>query len=130
MMDAERAGSRVRVRALSGGLNDQSESSAAAFRLDELVVIGIPEGLLLRGALMVYLLPLLLLLGGALLGQQFIGHSVADPAAVGGLIGLAGGFFINRWYSVRHRRDPAMHPQVLRRQANDPLACVQIRDPA
>jgi sigma-E factor negative regulatory protein RseC len=132
MMDAERAGSRARVRVLSGELSDANagESSATPLRLDEFVVIGIPEGLLLRGALMVYLMPLLLLFAGALLGQQFIDSALLDPAAVGGLTGLAGGFLINRWYSVRHRRDPAMHPQVLRRQAKDPLTCVQIRDPA
>jgi sigma-E factor negative regulatory protein RseC len=119
LLDSQRAGARARVRALT----------ADSYRLDDLVIVGIPEGLLMRGAIMVYLLPLLMLFAGALLGQQF-GGFVADPAAVGGLAGLAGGFFINRWYSVRHRRDPAMHPQVLRHQLNDSVACVQLRDPA
>lgn len=119
LLDGQRAGARARVRALS----------ALPLRVDDLVVIGIPEGLLIRGALMVYLLPLLLLFAGALIGQQFV-SSLADPAAVGGVAGLVCGFLINRWYSVRHRRDPAMHPQVLRHQANDPLSCVQLRDPA
>lgn len=130
IIDSERAGSRARVRALSSAFSSDNNSNSDSFRIDEQVVIGIPEGLLLRGALMVYLLPLLLLFAGALIGQHFFTNNMADPAAVGGLIGLAGGFFINRWYSVRHRRDPAMHPQVLRRQASDPLSCVQLRDPA
>jgi sigma-E factor negative regulatory protein RseC len=96
MLDSQRAGARVRVRALS----------TATFRVDDLVVVGIPEGLLMRGAVLVYLVPLLLLLAGALLGEQF-SSAFADAAAVGGLAGLACGFLINRWYSVRHRRDPA-----------------------
>ncbi|MDF1630176.1 MAG: SoxR reducing system RseC family protein [Alcanivoracaceae bacterium] len=118
LLDGQRAGARATVRALS----------TDAFRVDDLVVVGIPEGLLMRGAVLVYLVPLLLLFAGALVGEQFTG-SFVDPAAVGGLLGLAGGFLINRWYSVRHRRDPAMHPQVLRRQAGSPLSCVQLRDP-
>ena len=118
MLDSQRAGARARVRALSSD----------TFRVDDLVVVGIPEGLLMRGAVLVYLVPLLLLFIGALIGQQ-VTSTYADPAAVGGLAGLACGFLINRWYSVRHRRDPAMHPQVLRHQADNPLSCVQLRGP-
>lgn len=119
MMDNQRAGSRARVRALS----DQS------LALHDDVVLGIPEGSLLRGAVIVYLIPLLLLLFGALAGQALLAVSSVDGAAVGGVIGLAGGFLIIRWYSVRHRHDPTLQPRVLRRVSPDTLSCLQVRDP-
>jgi sigma-E factor negative regulatory protein RseC len=124
LIDGERAGSRARIRALTN----------ESFQLHEQVVLGIPEGLLLRGALMVYLLPLMLLFAGALLGQHWGSVGGIDAAAVGGLSGLASGFLLNRWYSVRYRRDPSMHPQVVRRVSApavvDEPACVSFRDPA
>ena len=118
LIDGQRGGSRARIRALT----DQS-----SWRVDDEVVLGIPEGILLRGALMVYLLPLLLLFAGALVGEYF-GPAGVDAAAGGGIIGLLGGFLLNRWYSVRHHRDPAMQPQVLRRSSAT-LSCLQVRDP-
>jgi sigma-E factor negative regulatory protein RseC len=118
MMDGQRAGSRARIRALT----DQS-----SLQIDDQVVLGIPEGILLHGAVMVYLLPLLLMFAGALLGEYF-GPEGIDAAAAGGIIGLLGGFVLNRWYSVRHHSDPAMQPQVLRR-VSATLSCLQVRDP-
>jgi sigma-E factor negative regulatory protein RseC len=119
LLDGQRAGSRARIRALCD----------TPLRVDDQVVLGIPEGLLMRGALLVYLLPVLLMLVGALIGQMFT-SAVVDTAAVGGIAGLGGGFLVNRWYSVRHRRDPAMHPQVMRRLSAAAVACLQVRDPA
>jgi sigma-E factor negative regulatory protein RseC len=119
LLDSQRAGSRARIRALCD----------TTLRVDDQVVLGIPEGLLMRGALLVYLLPLLLMLIGALIGQMFTSAAL-DTAALGGIVGLGGGFLVNRWYSVRHRRDPAMHPQVMRRLPAASVACLQVRDPA
>ncbi|PKM22443.1 MAG: alginate biosynthesis protein AlgM [Gammaproteobacteria bacterium HGW-Gammaproteobacteria-14] len=108
MLDGERAGARANVRALA----DQS------LQVGDQVVLGVPEGLLMRGAVMVYLLPLLLLLGGALIGASLDLKQV-DGSAIGGVAGLLVGFLLNRWYSVRHQRDPAMHPRVLRTECPD-----------
>jgi sigma-E factor negative regulatory protein RseC len=119
LLDGQRAGSRARIRALCDD----------PLRVDDQVVLAIPEGLLMRGAVLVYLVPLLLMFSGALVGHWLASPSV-DSAAVGGLAGLGGGFLLNRWYSVLHRRDPAMHPQVIRRLPAASIACMQVRDPA
>jgi len=101
MVDRQQAGSRARVRALN----------QLSLELDQQVVLGLPEGALLRGALMVYLVPLVLLFIGALLGDWGWPDVGAVPA---GLAGLCVGFGLNRWYSRQHQADPAWHPQVLR----------------
>jgi sigma-E factor negative regulatory protein RseC len=96
------AGGAARVRALAD----------VAAGVGDRVAMGIPEQLLLRGTLRVYLLPLLLLFGGALAGRHL--GSGDDTAMLGGLLGLAGGFVYNRWYSRRYENDPAHQPRVLR----------------
>ena len=82
------------------------------------VVVGIREDLLLRSALLVYLLPLLGLFAGALLAQW---RAAAEPVVI--LAGL-GGFFAVWWLVRRHSRqsvdDPALQPVVLRAE---PAAC-------
>lgn len=57
----------------------------------EAVVVGVPEGALLRATWGAYLVPLLALLAGAALGQWLAGELMA---ALGGLLGLvlAGGW--------------------------------------
>ena len=63
------------------------------------VIICVPDGAVLRGVGIVYLLPLVFLFAGAALA----GKSDAD-AAVGALSGLLIGFALARWLSVRSRR--------------------------
>jgi sigma-E factor negative regulatory protein RseC len=102
VLDEARAGSRARIRALLD----------ASAEVGDRVTIGIPEHWLLQGTLRVYLLPLMLLFGGALVGHHGFG---GDTAAIGfGLAGLAAGFGYNRWYSRHHEQDPAQQPRVLR----------------
>lgn len=76
------------------------------------VVIGIGERILLRGAVLVYLFPLLGLFGAALAASAL---SVSEPYVM--LAGMAG-FFVC-WLIVRRRGrttagDPALQPIVLR----------------
>ena len=75
------------------------------------VIISVAEGAVLRGIGLVYLLPLILLLMGAV-----IGNSLAEQAeqrdsysAVGALLGLVAGFVIAKWISsrqVKNRSQP------------------------
>lgn len=68
-------------------------------RPGERVVIGVPEGAVLRGSLLVYLVPLLGLLGGALMGEQlgaFLSHTGDALALAGGAAGLLLGFVYAR----------------------------------
>ena len=70
------------------------------------VVISVAEGAVLRGIGLVYLLPLLLLVMGAMLGS--IGVEQPEQrdgyAAAGALFGLAVGFVIAKWISLRQAR--------------------------
>ena len=75
-------------------------------RAGDSVVVGLPDGALLRAALACYGVPLLLLLGGAGLGQGFSG----EPGAVlGGLSGLLAAAL---W--LRRQQGPGATPVILR----------------
>ncbi|HUW00367.1 MAG TPA: SoxR reducing system RseC family protein [Gallionella sp.] len=71
------------------------------------VIISIAEGAILRGIGLIYLLPLLLLVTGAMIGS----HWAALPgqrdgyAATGAALGLAAGFSIAKWISSRQDRN-------------------------
>jgi len=68
------------------------------------VVISVAEGAILRGIGLVYLLPLLLLVIGAMLGGAWVGLSPEQHdgyAAMGALLGLAGGFIAVKCVSWR-----------------------------
>ena len=83
-------------------------TSLVAVQPGDRVVVGIPENTIVLGSLGVYLLPLVGLLAGAMLGE-FIGLSfmVPDFAAVfGGLAGLAGTLALLRSTSVLSRNAP------------------------
>jgi sigma-E factor negative regulatory protein RseC len=76
------------------------------------VVIGVREDLLVRGALLVYLLPLVCLFAGALLAQAL---GLIEPLVILlGLVGLFVGWLVVRWRSRQTVADPALQPVVLR----------------
>lgn len=64
--------------------------------IGSVVEVAVPEGMLLNSALLMYLLPLLMLLAGAMLGLQWSDHpDDADLySAAGGGLGLLSGYFI------------------------------------
>ena len=73
-------------------------------RVGDEVVISVPEGALLRGAGLVYLFPLLLLVTGAMLGSALAGLSSSpvrhdEYAVAGALLGVAAGFIAAKWIS-------------------------------
>ncbi len=78
----------------------------------EAVVVGLPEGALLRASGAAYVIPLLALLSGAGLGQLLGGAGGGEPAAIlGGLTGL---LLAGLWLKRRRPRQ-AGHPVILRR---------------
>lgn len=70
------------------------------------VVISVAEGAVLRGIGLVYLLPLLLLVMGAMLGSVWVEQPEQRDgyAATGALFGLAAGFVIARLISLRQAK--------------------------
>ncbi|SFT48004.1 SoxR reducing system RseC family protein [Pseudomonas marincola] len=76
------------------------------------VVIGVREDLLVRGSLLVYLIPLLGLFAAALLAYAM---SLSESLVIlSGLFGLVASWFGVRWRSRRVSDDPALQPVVLR----------------
>ena len=80
------------------------------------VVISVAEGAVLRGIGLVYILPLLLLVMGAMLGSigaESLGQRDAY-AVTGALFGLAGGFIMAKWIAVR-QAGSRFRPYIARR---------------
>lgn len=84
------------------------------------VVVGLPEGLLLKAAVAAYLVPLLGLLGGAIVGDLLIGAERGGETLplITGLVGLMLGFLVTRLYSRRLAADPRWRAVLLRRASN------------
>lgn len=91
-----------------------------ALQVGDQVVLGLGEGAFIRGSALVYLLPLLALMAGALAGEQLSGQNSLMSFGLAG-IGLALGFGYVRWYSQQHKQDAQYQPVVLRKiaQAGD-----------
>lgn len=98
-------GSSVFVRLLHPREPEYAVSNPISAEAGELVVVGIEEGSLLRAAVSGYLVPLLALLAGALLGGVW-----GEPQAVAG--GVAGLLLAAIW--LRSRR-ALPSPVILRR---------------
>lgn len=98
---------RVRVRAISHLPLQPGDS----------VIVGLAEGALLSGSLLVYLLPLVLLLAGAILGQAVFAGAGDEPVVLAGAAGLGLGFLMARAWSRRWRNDARFQPVVLRQSA-------------
>ncbi len=96
--------------------------STLPLQVGDQVIVGLAEGALLRGSLLVYLLPLALLLAGALLGQAAFAGAGDEPVMLSGAAGLGLGFLVARNWSRRWQDDTRFQPVVLRRLAVAPIA--------
>lgn len=83
--------------------------NSVAARPGDHVVVGIDEATMVSGSMRLYLLPLLGLIGGAILAQAVISPAEASAIA-GGLAGMA----LVLW--LLHRRSETARIQVLRRE--------------
>lgn len=100
-------GSSLFARVLHADEPEYRVDNPIGAEVGEAVVVGLPDGALLGAALSAYLVPLLLLLAGAGVGQQLGG----ELGAVGG--GLAG--LMLAALHLKRRGAPASYPVVLRR---------------
>ena len=98
---------RIRVRAIA----------EEPLRVGDEVCVGLADGVLLRGALLAYSLPLFLLLAGALLGQVAFAGAGEEPVVLSGVLGLGLGFLVVRVLSKRFQDDSRFQSRVLRRSA-------------
>lgn len=93
------------LRVLLEGRNSE------AFHIDDKVEIGIPEDVVVKGSLFVYLLPLLFLVLGAWCGQSVFHSDLA--AIVGAASGLLLGGGVVKWRSVQTRNDRRLQPVLM-----------------
>lgn len=82
-------------------------------RVGEQVLIGVPEQAVLRGSVLVYLLPLLCLFAAAMLGQA---AGLSEPWLILlAVAGLSAGLWLVRLLASRAAGSEALQPRVLRR---------------
>ena len=77
------------------------------------VVIGLQEDALVRGSLLMYLVPLVGLLAGAILGQYAAGSEFLSILFAA--VGFGGGLALLHWFGRRMRGDAHYQATVLRR---------------
>lgn len=84
---------------------------SAVYRLGDEVQIGIPEDVIAKGALIVYMLPLLtLVLATAIAHHQFAHEGISTLSGFAGL--LVGGLMV-RWHSWRNRLNSDLQPVLV-----------------
>jgi len=110
-------GRRGYIRVLPG------DQSIQGLKVNDQVIIGIPEAVILRGSFIAYVLPILAMLAGAVAAVAWL-PGVGELAALpGAATGLLLGFLLVRWHGVRHRDDPGFQP-VLKGLAAAPAETV------
>lgn len=102
-------------------------------RVGDRVVIGVPEASLLRAATAAYLVPLLGLIAGAIVGQEASPLLFADGfSGAASLLGGAGGFVAALHWVRRHSRKMAADPEyraVMLRRDTGMAVGVQVKPP-
>ena len=122
MLNKVGSGRRNHLRVLLQG------QSAADFAVDDEVVISIPEQVLVSGALLVYLLPLALMLAGALLFSRFWQGDIA--AVAGASLGFVLGFAVVKYHGWRNRDNRDLQPVVMNKLTKVHKQPVQLANPA
>lgn len=84
---------------------------SARYQLGDEVQLGIPEDVVVKGSMFVYLLPLLLMILGSGLADTWFGSE--GLSALGALVGLVLGGFLVRWRAQQTRFDPRLQPVLL-----------------
>lgn len=101
-------GQRALAGATGGRANQVLVANELEARVGDEVTLAIDEAALLRASLLVYAVPLLLMVAGAVLGHGAGGQDLM--AIIGALSGLMGGFTLVRWLQRRsiHRYEPRL----------------------
>jgi len=81
-------------------------------KVGQSVVVGIPEDTLLQASVWMYLIPLLGLVGGAVIPSLWGGSS--DIAVIFSIIGFAGGLLLARNKSKQEMNNLDYYPKILR----------------
>lgn len=100
-------GNRSLIRVMAGKL------PLDACAVDDQVRFSIPEEVILRGSMVVYIMPLVCMLLGALAAVNIFNGSQDLLAACGTVVGFAIGFLAVRLHAWRHRDDRTLQPTLI-----------------
>jgi sigma-E factor negative regulatory protein RseC len=128
-------GAGTLARAIGGGVRRIRVRNAMGCRSGDVVLLGMDEQAILRGSLLLYAVPVLAMLAGAVvaeLGARLLGLPGGDAVqAVGAIGGLAGGFLHARRYfagSSPGRGYEAVMLRILQRGRVSVPVCVDRAD--
>lgn len=107
LMNQYASGRRSYIRVLPGA------RQVSECRIDDQVLIAIPEEVILRGSMIAYLLPVLLMIAGAAAGAWLFPQWQDPAAAIGAFAGMGAGYVLVRLHSVQHRSDASFQPTLL-----------------
>lgn len=101
------SGKTALIRVLPGNCDLQS------LKTHDQVVIGIPEDVVVKGTLLVYLFPLLTMIGAVSIGALISSHDIVVLASA--LIGFLAGGVLVRLHSWLNKNNRRVHPILLER---------------
>ncbi|MET0088882.1 MAG: SoxR reducing system RseC family protein [Candidatus Thiodiazotropha sp.] len=97
-------------------------------RPGEQVIIGVQEQALVKLSLLAYLMPILSMIAGAIIvdfwSRDYLGADGELPQIIGGLLGLAGGFWLLQRFSRNRQNDPNYQAVILRREGQTKVGFV------
>ncbi len=103
-------GGQQLTKAFCGSPKRYRVKNLPGIQIGEQVTIGIPQGAVRFSANLVYVLPVVAIFIGALLGMRYAG----DPGAMaGGLIGLIAAWLIIRTKARSKTGNPEFQPQII-----------------
>lgn len=85
------------------------------FAIDDEVQIGIPEQIVVMASFVVYMVPLLLLLLGAVAGEYVLQSGLGETVAgmLGAVVGFAAGLCVVAWHNAKIRNDCSYQPRLI-----------------
>ena len=94
---------------------DAGSQDFSAFKLNDQVLVGVPENVVVKGSLHLYFLPLLTLVLGAALGHHLFQDDLGT--AVVAMLGLLLGGYIAAWRSRIFRQENNFQPVLMEHNA-------------
>jgi sigma-E factor negative regulatory protein RseC len=86
------------------------QNADRSYQIGSELELGLDEGVMVRGSLLLYVMPLIGLLFGAGLGYNLEGEA---SSVLLGLLGMALAGVAVRWHANRNRFNPDYHPVIL-----------------
>lgn len=91
-----------------------SERLASAYRIGDTITIGVPDDVVVKGSLLMYMVPLLCLLVFAAIAHTYFANEAAVVLAA--VTGFALGAIVIRWHAHYYRNDSRHQPVIIEKQ--------------